>query len=139
MLDTPMPDASSSTSPAGLTPAAPPASTPAAVPDKCANGCGKKASTLACPKCRECVPSHTLSSSAGDEGEPGELGAMRMERSSRSTSTTSEERRVLTVPSCARRLGVPGQFFCSQLCFAKNCASASFASRLAAPFETSRR
>ncbi|BGP46294.1 Methionine aminopeptidase 1 [Rhodotorula kratochvilovae] len=39
-----------------------------AIPRTCANGCGKKAGTLECPKCRE--------------------------------------------------LGVPGQFFCSQLCFA---------------------
>ncbi|GAA5915176.1 hypothetical protein JCM8208_002159 [Rhodotorula glutinis] len=73
MLDTPMQpatDASSSTLPAGSAPAAPPPTTSTAVPDKCANGCGKKASTLACPKCKE--------------------------------------------------LGVPGQFFCSQLCFAKN-------------------
>ncbi|TNY17123.1 peptidase M24, structural domain-containing protein [Rhodotorula diobovata] len=56
--------------------AAAPADAPAPPADgpaeglKCANGCGKKASTLACPKCKE--------------------------------------------------LGVPGQFFCSQLCFAKN-------------------
>ncbi|GAA6051554.1 hypothetical protein JCM3770_000413 [Rhodotorula araucariae] len=48
-------------------PAAPPSGA-SAIPDKCANGCGKKASTLECPRCRV--------------------------------------------------LGVPGQFFCSQQCFA---------------------
>ena len=41
--------------PASSTAPPPPSDSPAEG-QKCANGCGKKAGTLACPKCKECVP-----------------------------------------------------------------------------------
>ncbi|GAA5835810.1 hypothetical protein JCM9279_004653 [Rhodotorula babjevae] len=69
-MSTPTPaSATGAAAPASSTAPPPPSDSPAEG-QKCANGCGKKAGTLACPKCKE--------------------------------------------------LGVPGQFFCSQLCFAKN-------------------
>ncbi|BGP46291.1 Methionine aminopeptidase 1 [Rhodotorula kratochvilovae] len=63
-----MADASTATANSADAAAPAPAPPAAEAPRTCANGCGKKAGTLECPKCRE--------------------------------------------------LGVPGQFFCSQLCFA---------------------